>query len=46
MAIEPAGDSWGLETFDTYERLRPAYPDKEWRLACIGPAGESGWRLP
>ena len=40
VAIKPAGDLWGLDTFDTYERLRPAYPDKEWRLACIGPAGE------
>ena len=40
VAIKPAGDLWGLDTFDTYERLRPDYPDKEWRLACIGPAGE------
>ena len=40
MAIKPAGHLWGLDTFDTYERLRPDYPDKEWRIACIGPAGE------
>ena len=23
VAIKPAGDLWGLDTFDTYERLRP-----------------------
>lgn len=41
VAIKPAGHLWGLDTFDTYERLRPDYPDKEWRIACIGPAGEN-----
>ena len=41
VAIKPAGHLWGLDTFDTYERLRPEYPDKEWRIACIGPAGEN-----
>ena len=41
VAIKPAAHLWGLDTFDTYERLRPEYPDKEWRIVCIGPAGEN-----
>ncbi len=41
VAVKPAGHLWGLDTFDTYDRLRPDYPDKEWRIACIGPAGEN-----
>jgi aldehyde:ferredoxin oxidoreductase len=41
VAIKPADQLWGLDTFATYDRLRPDYPEKEWRLACIGPAGEN-----
>ena len=41
VAIKPAAHLWGLDTFDTYERLRPDYPEKQWRIACIGPAGEN-----
>lgn len=41
VAIKSAAHLWGLDTFDTYERLRPDYPDKEWRIACVGPAGEN-----
>ena len=41
VAIKDAGHLWGLDTYETYDRLRPDYPDKEWRLACIGPAGEN-----
>jgi aldehyde:ferredoxin oxidoreductase len=41
VAIKPGGYLWGLDTIDTYERLRADYPDKEWRIACIGPAGEN-----
>lgn len=41
VAVKPAGHLWGLDTFDTYERLRPDYPEKQWRIACIGPAGEN-----
>jgi len=41
VAIKDAGHLWGLDTYETYARLRPDYPEKEWRLACIGPAGEN-----
>ena len=41
VAIKDASHLWGLDTYETYERLRPDYPDKDWRLACIGPAGEN-----
>jgi aldehyde:ferredoxin oxidoreductase len=40
VTLKPAGHLWGLDTFETYDRLRPDYPEKEWRFACIGPAGE------
>lgn len=41
VAIEDAAHLWGLDTYETYDRLRPDYPEKAWRIACIGPAGEN-----
>ncbi len=41
VAIKDASHLWGLDTYETYERLREEYPEKEWRIACIGPAGEN-----
>ncbi|MBN1136287.1 MAG: aldehyde ferredoxin oxidoreductase family protein [Anaerolineae bacterium] len=41
VAIKDASGLWGLDTYETYDRLRPDYPEKEWRIACIGPAGEN-----
>ena len=41
VSIEDASHLWGLDTYETYDRLRPDYPEKEWRIACIGPAGEN-----
>ncbi|MGE5602454.1 MAG: aldehyde ferredoxin oxidoreductase family protein [Nitrososphaerales archaeon] len=41
VSIKPASHLWGLDTFATYDVLRPAYAEKEWRFACIGPAGEN-----
>ena len=40
VAIRDAAHLWGLDTYETYDRLRPDYPEKQWRIACIGPAGE------
>jgi aldehyde:ferredoxin oxidoreductase len=40
VTIQDATHLWGLDTYATYERLRADYPEREWRLACIGPAGE------
>jgi aldehyde:ferredoxin oxidoreductase len=37
--IRPAGHLWGLDHFDTFERLRNETNPKA-QLACIGPAGE------
>jgi len=41
VAIKDAVGLWGLDTFETYDALRPDYPEREWRIACIGPAGEN-----
>jgi aldehyde:ferredoxin oxidoreductase len=41
VSIRSAAHLWGLDTWDTYERLRPQYPEKEWCIACVGPAGEN-----
>ncbi len=41
VAFKDAIALWGVDTYQTYERLRPDYPEKEWRIACIGPAGEN-----
>ena len=40
VAIRDAAHLWGLDSYETYDRLRPNYPEKQWRIACIGPAGE------
>ena len=40
--IDPAGDLWGKETFETSDILQQRYPG--FATACIGPAGER--RLP
>ncbi len=41
IAIKDAGHLWGMNTYESYDQLRPDYPEKEWRIACIGPAGEN-----
>jgi len=41
VALKPAADLRGLDTYEVYEQLRPIYPQKDWRIACIGPAGEN-----
>ncbi len=41
LTLKPAADLQGLDTYEVYDRLRPAYPQKDWRIACIGPAGEN-----
>jgi aldehyde:ferredoxin oxidoreductase len=38
--VRPAGHLWGLDHFETFERLR-AETDPKAQLACIGPAGEN-----
>lgn len=35
-----AGDLWGLETFDTQDKLWERYDKSHTHIACIGPAGE------
>ena len=41
LTLKSAADLRGLDTYEVYDRLRPAYPQKDWRIACIGPAGEN-----
>jgi aldehyde:ferredoxin oxidoreductase len=41
VVIKDAAHLWGLDTYETYAQLRTGYPEKEWRIACIGPAGEN-----
>jgi aldehyde:ferredoxin oxidoreductase len=41
VMLKPAGHLWGLDTFETYDGLRPDHPEREWRIACVGPAGEN-----
>ncbi len=39
VEIRPAGHLWGLDTYETSERLK-AETDPKAQVACIGPAGE------
>jgi aldehyde:ferredoxin oxidoreductase len=40
-SIVPADDLWGLDTYDTEDRLQEKLGDPgSWTVACIGPAGE------
>jgi aldehyde:ferredoxin oxidoreductase len=44
VEIRPAEHLWGLDHFDTFERLRTE-TDPKAQIACIGPAGENLVRL-
>jgi aldehyde:ferredoxin oxidoreductase len=39
--LHDAADLWGLDTYETQQRLRDELGDKKVRVACIGPAGEN-----
>ena len=39
-ALHDAADLWGLDTYETQQRLRDKLDDPQVRVACIGPAGE------
>ena len=40
-ALHDAGDLWGLDCYETQQRLRDELGDKKVRVASIGPAGEN-----
>ena len=40
VEVRPAGHLWGLDHFETFDRLR-AETDPKAQVACIGPAGEN-----
>ena len=40
-ALHDAADLWGLDTYETQQRLRDELDDSRLRVACIGPAGEN-----
>jgi len=42
--VRPAGHLWGLDHFETFEKLR-AETDSKAQVACIGPAGENLVRM-
>ena len=44
VEIRPAGQVWGLDHFETFEKVR-AETDPKAQVACIGPAGERLVRL-
>jgi aldehyde:ferredoxin oxidoreductase len=40
-ALQDAADLWGLDTYETQQRLRDELGDQKVRVASIGPAGEN-----
>lgn len=40
-ALHDAAGIWGLDTYETQQRLRDELDDQKVRIACIGPAGEN-----
>ncbi len=44
VEIRPADEWWGLDAYETFERVRQA-TEPQARIGCIGPAGEKGVRL-
>ncbi len=41
VVLKPASHLWGLETYETTDRLQEECGDKNVKVACIGPAGEN-----
>ena len=39
--LKPAGDLWGLDTITTHHQIKETF-GKDYKVACIGPAGEKG----
>ncbi len=40
-ALHDAASLWGLDTYETQQRIREELDDPKARVACIGPAGEN-----
>ncbi|HEY74610.1 MAG TPA: aldehyde ferredoxin oxidoreductase family protein [Thermoflexia bacterium] len=43
--LHDAADLWGLDAYETQERVRAALNEPKARVLCIGPAGEHGVRF-
>ncbi len=43
--VRPAGALWGLDAFETQDRLHSDLGDRQARILTIGPAGETGARF-
>lgn len=41
VEIRTAEDLWGLDTYETYQWLRKTLRGDNYRISCIGPAGEN-----
>jgi len=39
--LKPAADLWGVDTITTHRRIKDTF-GKDYKVACIGPAGENG----
>jgi len=39
--LKPAADLWGVDAITTHRRIKETF-GKEYKVACIGPAGENG----
>ncbi|MHB1654277.1 MAG: aldehyde ferredoxin oxidoreductase family protein [Desulfitobacteriaceae bacterium] len=40
VSFRPADELWGLDTEETHKRLKAQLGGEDYRVACIGPAGE------
>ena len=41
IELKPAGDLWGADAITTHHRIKASF-GREFKVACIGPAGENG----
>jgi aldehyde:ferredoxin oxidoreductase len=41
IEIKPAGDLWGKDAITTHRKIKESF-GREFKVACIGPAGENG----
>lgn len=41
VVLEEAGDLWGLDTWETQEKLKTKHQNKDLQICCIGPGGEN-----
>lgn len=45
VQLHPAGELWGLDSYQTQDRVRDLLGEAQARVACIGQAGENGVKM-